>query len=194
MISGKTYPSTYQSANNMLRRMEQRKEVKVHALKKKFGIADMFMLPSTSRLKSTDKVLHEIAGGDLFVALNPYIKRWAYEPIVGSKRADRGAQFENGLTIYPEVDMMTENISVLFDKVENYIAYSKAAGERFHVIFAFVGTQERIQKRGEKLIPFLQSKRRGDQFLLVNHNKWVADPMGRVLYSPRNEILSLNML
>jgi hypothetical protein len=68
LINGKTYPSTYQSANNMLRRMADRKEVKIHELSK-FGIPGMFMLPGAHRLKSSDKFLHEQAGADLFVRI-----------------------------------------------------------------------------------------------------------------------------
>ncbi len=176
----------------MLRRMEKRKEVKLHELSK-WGVPDMFMLPSTHRLKSTDKFLHEEAGGDLFVAFKPHIKRWAHEPFINSMRADRGAQFNDGLTIYFEVDRITENLPVLKDKIDNYILYSNETSERFHVVFAFVGSQESVRERGYKLIPYLESKRRGDQFLIVNHEKLISDPLGQVLYSPRGEIVSIPM-
>lgn len=190
MISGKTYPSSYQAANNMLRRMEQRKEVKVHDLSR-FGLSDMFMLPSTPRLKSADKFRHEQAGADLFVAYNLYAKRWIHEPFILSKRADRGVQFEGGLTIYFEVDRVTENFQDLRDKVENYIVYGNEAKERFHVVFDFVGEHQRVVKRAKKMGEFLQQKKRNDQFLLAQHPTLIANPMGRVLFSPRDEILSI---
>ena len=173
--------------------MASRKEIKLHELTK-FGIPDMFMLNATHRLKSTDKFLHEKAGADLFVSFYPHIKRWAYEPFINSMRADRGMQSKNGLTIYFEVDRLTENIQVLKDKVGNYIRYSDKTRERFHVIFAFVGARENVRKRGDKIIPYLHAQRRGDQFLIVNHEKLITDPCGQVLYSPRDEILSLSML
>lgn len=178
----------------MLRRMADRKEVKIHELSK-FGIPDMFMLPATNRLKSSDKFLHEQAGADLFVTYYPFMKRWAHEPFINSMRADRGLQLkDDGLTVYFEVDRITENIQDLRDKVDNYIQYSNHTKEPFHVIFAFVGTQEKVRRRGDKFIPYLKAKRRGDQFLIVNHEKLIADPFGQVLYSPRDEILSLSML
>lgn len=177
----------------MLRRMAGRKEIKVHELKK-LGIPDMFMLPSTHRLKSSDKFLHEQAGADLFVAFKSHIKRWAHEPYIKSMRADRGMQFENGLTIYFEVDRMTENPQDLKDKVDNYLQYYAETEERFHVVFTFVGNQEKVQKRGNKIIPYLQEKSRGDQFLIVNHARLISNPFGQVLYSPRDEILSVSML
>lgn len=101
----------------------------------------MFMLPSTHRLKSSGKFLHEQAGADLFVAFKPHIKRWAHEPSTKSMRADRGMQFENGLTVYFKVDRITENIQDLKDKVNNYIQYESETSERFYVVFAFVGSR-----------------------------------------------------
>ena len=173
--------------------MAARKELKIHDLSK-FSIPDMFMLPSTHRLKSTEKFLHEKAGADLFVAYKPHIKFWAYEPFINSMRADRGMRFEDGLTVYFEVDRITENMQDLRDKVDNYIRYAEETGERFTVIFAFAETQEKVHKRGKNFIPYLQAKRRGDQFLLVNHEKLIGDPFGQVLYSPREKILSISML
>ena len=129
----------------MLRRMAGRKELKLHELTK-FGIPDMFMLPSTDRLKSTEKFLHEKAAGDLFTSYYNSIKKmkWAYEPEVNSKRADRGLRSNNS-TIYFEVDRITENASVLKEKVDNYIEYFYKTEERFHVVFFFCRNERRSQ-------------------------------------------------
>jgi hypothetical protein len=176
----------------MLRRMVSRKEIKLHDLSK-FSLPDMFMLNSTHRLKSTEKFLHEKAGADLFVTYKPYMKRWAFEPFIKSRRADRGMQFEN-ITVYFEVDRATENIQELFDKIDNYIQYSREAEKRFHVIFALVGDSAKVNKRGNKIIPYLKEIRRGDQFLMVNHQRLIDNPFGKVIYSPRDEIIALNDL
>lgn len=192
LIRGTKYPSTYQAANNMLRRMAERKEVKVHDMRK-FSIPDMFMLPDTPRLKNSDKFLHEEAAADLFTTYHSHFKGWQYEPIVGSLRADRGMQLGD-LTIYFEVDRLTEQVQVLRDKIDNYIRHSSETHQRFHVVFSFVGSDENVNKRGKKIIPYLEEVRRGDQFLLANHNALLLDPFGEVLYSPRGAIVSFSML
>lgn len=172
--------------------MTERREIKSQRFD--FSVPDLFMLNSTHKLKSGDKFRHEKAGADLFTVYYPHIKRWAFEPPIKSKRADRGAQFENGLTVYFEVDRITEGAQILREKIDNYIRYGSETNERFHVIFAFVGSRERVRKRGYEVIPYLEQIRRGNQFLIVNHENLVNDPFGEVIFSPKGEILSLNRM
>src|SRR2546423_1899548 len=86
LVSGRTYPKTYQAANNMLRRMADKKTTNPPLVKcQQFGtgLADWFMLPSTRGLQEP-KYKHEVGAADLFAALYPYLKdqsgKWGYEP------------------------------------------------------------------------------------------------------------------
>src|SRR5687768_9831661 len=92
VISGKPYLKTYQSARNMLMRMAERKEVKRQEFD--FGVADLFMLPKTNKLKVRDQYLHQKAGADLFVSYLPHIQAWSYEPPILRDRADRGMRIQ----------------------------------------------------------------------------------------------------
>lgn len=175
---------------NMLKRMAERKEIKRQEFE--VGSPDWFMLNSTEK-KTKWRFAHESAAADLFSAYYPYMEAWVFEPFILTKRADRGMRI-NGLTVYFEIDLCTEGISILQEKIENYVAYSRETGERFHVVFSFLGEQAEVQRRGNLLIPHLQDLKRGHQFLLVNHQKLVNQPLEPVLYSPKDEILSINSL
>jgi hypothetical protein len=169
----------------MLIRMEKDKDIK----RQVFTFSgDWFMLPETEK-KTKWRYEHETATADLFTALYPYMEAWIFEPYVGNKRADRGMRFE-GKTIYFEVDLCTEPIRVLEEKIENYLTHR----ERFHVIFSFLGESKEVTNRGNLLIPYLQKIRRGRQFIIANHTKLVAQPLEPILYAPTDELLSLKML
>jgi hypothetical protein len=169
----------------MLMRMEKDKDIK----RQPFTFSgDWFMLPDTEK-KTKWRYEHEVASADLFASLYPYMEAWIFEPYIGNKRADRGMKFE-GKTIYFEVDLCTEPIRVLEEKIENYL---KQQG-KFHVIFSFLGESKEVTKRGERLIPYLQKIRRGRQFLIANHTNLVAEPLAPILYAPTDELLSLKML
>lgn len=161
--------------------MEKDKEVK----RQQFTFSgDWFMLPATEK-KTKWRYEHEVASADLFVALAPHFEAWIFEPYIGNKRADRGVKI-NGQTFYFEVDLCNEGMSVLEEKIENYM---KADG-RFHVVFSFLGEKEEVQRRGSLLIPYLQKIKRGHQFLLTNHKVLCAAPLAPKLYSPKDEFLS----
>jgi hypothetical protein len=185
------YPKTYQAANNMLRRMAASRVIKCQSFPT--SIADWFMLPSTRGLQEP-KYKHEVGAADLFVAFYPALReqggKWGYEPAILRERADRAMMLFNK-TFYLEVDRGTEPLSEIATKLDNYIRYSHETGERFHVVFALMDGKETAQARGNKLIPLLRERRRGNQFLLCNHNRLVADPLGRLLYSPTNELYSV---
>jgi hypothetical protein len=195
-VSGKTYPKTYQAANNMLRRMADKKITNPPLIKcQQFGtgIADWFMLPRTRGLQEP-KYKHEVGAADLFTALYPHLVAqggaWSYEPVILDNRADRGMRLF-GKTFYFEVDRGTEAPREIEEKLDRYIRYSQKSGETFHVIFALMDGKESAQSRGDKLIPLLQERRRGNQFLLASHARLEEDPLGRLLYSPKDELHSL---
>jgi len=171
----------------MLRRMAASKLIKCQSFPT--SIADWFMLPSTKGLQEP-KYKHEVGAADLFVAFHPYMKQWAYEPPILKERADRGIRMFDK-TFYLEVDRATESPAEIADKLENYIRYAHETGERFHVIFALMDGKETANSRGKKLIPLLQEARRGNQFLLAYHKRQVEDPLGTYLYSPTDELYSV---
>jgi hypothetical protein len=153
------------------------------------SIADWFMLPSTRGLQEP-KYKHEVGAADLFVAYQPHASQWAYEPAILDNRADRGMRAFNK-TVYFEVDRGTEAPGEIEAKLDRYIKYAQASGERFHVVFALMDGKEQATSRGEKLIPLLKARKRGNQFLLAHHSRLTADPLGRLLYSPLEELYTL---
>jgi hypothetical protein len=186
-VSGKRYPKTYQSANNMLRRMTAGKLIKCQSFP--VGTADWFMLPVTRGLQEP-KYKHEVGAADLFAAYYPYMQQWAYEPPILDNRADRGMR-AFGKTFYFEVDRGTEPPAEVEAKLDRYIRYSRESEERFYVIFALMDGKELAHNRGNKLIPILKAQKRGNQFLLAHHKNLIADPLGTWIYSPLDELYSL---
>lgn len=154
------------------------------------GIADWFMLLTTKGLQES-KYKHEVGAADLFGAFYPILREtsgaWSYEPPILKDRADRAMRLF-GTTFYIEVDRGTESPREIEAKLDNYIRYSRETGERFFVIFALMDGKETAQSRGNKLIPLLQQKARGNQFLLAHHKRLVDDPLGKYLYSPKDEL------
>ncbi len=171
--------------------MTERNEIKQQTFT--LSIPDFFMLKTTDRLKGYDKFKHEKGGGDLFVSMYPFMNAWSFEPPIGGERGDRGMKFGEK-TVYFEIDRCTEGLKVIDRKLESYIKYASQSGERFYVVFSIMGTEREVENRGNNLIPILQSKRHGHQFLIANHSNLLNNPLGDNLYSPLNEILSLGAL
>lgn len=153
------------------------------------SIADWFMLPATKGLQEP-KYKHEVGAADLFVAFHSHMGQWAYEPQVLKERADRGVRLF-GKTFYFEVDRGTEPPAEIAAKLDNYVRYAIESGERFHVIFALMDGKETAHNRGNKLIPLLRERKRGNQFLLAHHARLVNEPLGAYLYSPTDELYSV---
>jgi hypothetical protein len=173
----------------MLMRMESRKEVKRQEFD--FGVADWFMLPKTKGLQRW-AYLHQKAAADVFVAYYPHMSAWIYEPAILRDRADRGMKIFDK-TVYFEVDRCTEGMKVIEEKIDNYIQFSRETGERFHVVFCIVGDEREVLNRGNNIIPILQDRMRGEQFLIANAGNIISNPLGEIFYSPKDEIKSLEM-
>ncbi|MCD9186996.1 MAG: hypothetical protein LUM44_11225 [Pyrinomonadaceae bacterium] len=165
--------------------MEKDKDIKRQAFT--FS-GDWFMLPETEK-KTKWRYAHEVASADLFTALYRFMEAWSFEPYLGNKRADRGMKF-NGKTIYFEVDLCTESIRILEEKIDNYLQHQG----KFNVIFSFLGESKEVTRRGNLLLPYLQKIRHGNQFVIANHTQLLTQPLGQILYSPKDELLSLKML
>lgn len=164
--------------------MVQRKEIRV------WGFADIdksdwFLLNSTPK-KRGSKYWHEVAAADWFSIYLPLIEElggsWADEPRVGKEHADRGIKAH--ATAYLEVDAMTEDMRLLYEKVDQYITYSRETGKRFNVIFDFLGEQSKAQKRAIAVLKYAQEQRRGSQFMATTHNLVMSEPEGKILVSP----------
>jgi AAA+ ATPase superfamily predicted ATPase len=175
----------------MLRRMAAGKLIKCQSFST--SIADWFMLPSTRGLQEP-KYKHEVGAADLFTAFYPYLReesgKWGYEPQILKERADRAMRLFSK-TFYFEVDRGTEPPSEIYSKLDNYIRYAQETGERFHVIFALMDGKKPAQKRGEEIIQFLVERQRGNQFLIASHARLIQDPLGELLFSPKNELYSV---
>lgn len=171
----------------MLRRMVERKELKHQSFD--FGVADLFMLPATYRLKQSDKYRHETGAANLFIAFHSLMSAWIVEPVIGSIRGDRGMQVWDK-TFYFEVDRATESPAEIEKKGDAYIEYSRETGERFHVIFSIMENPRRtVEKRGEEIINVLMEKPRGSMFLIANHEKLLAGPDSYTLYNPAKDAI-----
>jgi hypothetical protein len=170
--------------------MEKRGELK---LQKFDATADWFMLNTTQRIKDPRKYYHEQGGADLFTAYYHHLKdagAWAYEPKVLSDRADRGMRLFDR-TFYFEVDRGTETQSEIEKKLDNYTRYSRETGERFFVVFVLMDGKRTAQARGYELMPLLEARQRNNQFLIASRDRLIADPLGRLLYSPTHELYSV---
>ena len=172
-------------------RMEKRKEIKRQSYD--LTVPDLFMLNSTNKLKGYDRYKHEQAAADLFVTFYKYISAWNFEPAIGKDRGDRGMIFQDK-KIYFEVDRCTEGLPIIDEKLENYIQYGRETKEQFHVIFSLVGTENDVANRGDNLIPLLEDKKHGNQFLITNHNNLLDTPFDKVLFSPLDGIVDFNQL
>lgn len=84
-------------------------------------------------------------------------------------------------------------MKVIEEKIDNYIQFSRETGERFHVVFCIVGDEREVLNRGNNIIPILQDRMRGEQFLIANAGNIISNPLGEIFYSPKDEIKSLEM-
>jgi hypothetical protein len=147
------------------------------------GRADWFMLRSTRKVNKSYP--HECAAADLFVAYYPVMDAWSYEPPVGESRADRGMKL-SGKTFYFEVDLSTENLRIIEDKIKAYIRHGRKTGERFYVVFDIVGEDATaVNKRTADIGSLLDHYSRTNQFSLASHLFLTAGRIeDEVLYTP----------
>lgn len=147
------------------------------------GRADWFMLRSTRKVNKS--YLHECAAADLFVTYYPVIEAWSYEPFVGEVRADRGMKL-SGKTFYFEVDLSTENLRIIEDKIKAYIRHGNLTGERFYVVFDIVGEDAAaVNRRTSDIGALLDHYGMENQFSLASHLTLTESRMDdEVLFSP----------
>jgi hypothetical protein len=176
----------------MLRRMANRKEIRVWSFPD-YDKPDWFLLNATPK-KRASQYFHEAA--DVFSLYASYLFSkgggWGYEPKVGSDRADRGMEINR--LAYLEVDMGSENMEVICQKIDRYAAYSLDSGDEFSVIFDFVGQQQKAEDRLGKTLAYAARKEGNCQFVATTHPYIEATPFEAIYLTPRMEFLTITQL
>ena len=158
--------------------------IKVTKIPREYNSPQYFHLPEVIGLKNTSHI-HERACADLYVSLhltcNPPF--WdatpAEEYLALGLKPDRSSIVE-GRIIFWEVDKGTETHAVIRGKFEKYVELSaNHPDRRFYVVFT--GSKGRVK---EILTEVLPEFRRGNQFLVAEHNSVVERPLEPVLVSP----------
>ena len=178
----------------MLRRMASRKEIKVWSFPD-YDKPDWFLLPGTPKKKGS-QYFHEAAAADVFSFYAAYLFSkgggWGYEPQVGSDRADRG--MELSATCYLEVDMGTENLDVIYQKIDRYEGHARSSGEEYCVIFDFAGEVKQAEDRLGKALAYAAGRDGACQFAATIHEQIEASPFGAIYLTPSMEFLTIRQL
>jgi hypothetical protein len=164
----------------MLRRMAARKEIKVWSFPD-YDKPDWFLLPATPKKKAS-QYFHEAAAADVFSFYAAYLFSsgggWGYEPQVGSDRADRGMEIDK--PAYLEVDMCSENMEVIYQKIDRYADYFRTTGEECSVIFDFAGEEKKAEDRLGKTLAYAAEKDGTCQVVATTHSHIEATPFGAI--------------
>ena len=178
----------------MLRRMAGRKEIKVWSFPD-YDKPDWFLLNATAKKKGS-QYFHEAAAADVFSFYASYLFSrgggWGYEPQVGSDRADRGMELAK--PTYLEVDMGSENMEVIYQKIDQYMGYSHDTGERFSVIFDFASEHRKAEDRLGKTLAYAAQKEGNCQIVATTHRSIEATPFAAIYLTPDMEFLAISQL
>lgn len=178
----------------MLRRMASRKEIRVWSFPD-YDKPDWFLLNATPKKKG-GQYFHEAAAADVFSLYAAYLfgrsGGWGYEPAVGDDRADRGMEIER--CAYLEVDMGSENMEVIYQKIDRYAAYSCKAKESFSVIFDFAGMQKKAEDRLGQALAYAAGREGHCQFVATTHQQIEATPFGAIYLTPDMEFVTIKHL
>jgi hypothetical protein len=178
----------------MLRRMASRKEIKVWSFPD-YDKPDWFLLNTTPKNKAS-QYFHEAAAADVFSRYASYLFSkgggWGYEPQVGSDRADRGLEISRAA--YLEVDMGTENIEVVYQKIDRYARYSEGSGEELSVMFDFAGEQNKAEDRLGKALAYAAGREGACQVVATTHGQIEAAPFRAIYLTPEMEFVTIRHL
>jgi len=159
--------------------------LKVRKIPKEQNAPLYFHLPHIKALNRFNHE-HERACADLYCtySLTWNVKYWeavpAEEFLELGFAPDRSSIID-GRIIFWEIDKGTETLAVIRKKVERYIQLSRLHPERkFHVVFT--ATRGRAKSI---LLDVLLDFKRGNQFLVAEHQSVVKNPYGEVLVSPK---------
>jgi hypothetical protein len=161
-----------------------------HQKRENPNASDLWMLPDTPRVTPTKKA-HEIAKGELYVAYNK-VEEWYNELLIGEGlRSDCSMLY--GVRVHFEVDLGTEAMDSLFEKVDKYIRYCPRDEKTIFVLRD--GIRRTAKTTGSNLNAYLYEKRRGKQFSFTRLDLITSDPYGKWLFNPlQDEPLNLDEL
>ncbi len=115
-----------------------------------------------------------------------------YEPLVGSDRADRGMELSR--TVYLEVDIGSENMEVIYQKIDRYEGYARQSGEEFSVIFDFAGPQQKAEDRLGKTLAYAAGREGACHTAATTHRQIEASPFGAIYLTPEMEFVTIKAL
>lgn len=161
-------------------------EIKITRIPRENNSPLYFHLPDIIGLRNTNHE-HERACADLYVTyhLTWSLQFWESLPneeyLALGLKPDRSSIID-GRIIFWEVDKGTETLPVIEKKIERYIELSaRHPDRRFHVVFT--ATKRRARSI---LMDVLPAFKRGDQFLVAEHQSVIERPYEGVFVSPKD--------
>jgi hypothetical protein len=162
-----------------------------------------FFLPTT-KAPSVFSHTHERNCADIYVSYENtgQLERWAVPEVMADYeeyvkvglRPDRISKIA-GKIVFWEIDRGSENYEAVSDKIPNYIELGRRHPEhRFHVIFTTRDyyrhkngkdvLRQSSQTRAKRILLDLMEFKRGNQFIVGQHDTIINDPQGAVFASP----------
>ncbi len=213
MQLSKLFKSGYSGTTRLLNRMVDDKLIGVH----KVGQNDplYFFLPQT-KAPTVFKHTHERSCADIYVAYEntDLVQRWTvpenlddYQEYVKVGLLPDRVSVIAGKIVFWEIDLGTESYKTISDKIPLYISLGKRHPEhRFHVVFTTKDyyrfkngrkvLRQSAKARAKRILLDLMEYKRGNQFIVGQHDSIVNDPLGAVFASPLtpDRLISLNDL
>jgi hypothetical protein len=187
--AGRTYPNSLSAATAMLKRMAKDKLVKQQKGEHQSAV-DLYMLPDIPRVTPTKKT-HEITKGDLYVAYYE-VERWYNELSIGAGLRSDCSMVYNGVPVHFEVDLATEPMENLFEKIENYIRHCPSGDKTVFVLKD--GVRRTAKTTGSNLHAYLSERKRGRQFSWTRIDLIMGEPYGAWLFNSLPEKITLDEL
>ena len=197
------YPAGYDDVIKLLPQLQKEGLVKRHPRKSEYE-PTLWSLPGHKKPISPLTRQHYIDTTNLLVAYwqpQHWDEKWLeadhenYE--IDSKVPMYDARMKKwDKVIYWEVDRGTEEMDVLYEKVDKYIAFCERHNDNeSHVVFTLqyfrFGEEQsdaqrlkKLKERSYALLDYLAQKRRGNQFLVAWHDQVLATPYGDVFVTP----------
>lgn len=185
----------------LLNRMVADKLIRVHKVEQNAPL--YFFLPS---VKAPTPFIHthERSCADIFTAyeFTGQLQKWGapegfsdYQEYVKlGLRPDR-ISIIAGKIVFWEIDTGSENYDTVSDKIPRYVELSRRHYEyRFHVVFTTADCyrsrngkkvlRQSSRTRAKRLLLDLIDYKRGNQFIVGQHQEIINDPLGAVFASP----------
>ena len=166
----------------------------------------VWMLPNVKYPNNFYLRQHELDCADTFIAFFPYLTYWAspygeyrrneYKSFIQKHLEPDRLMYMNGKSYCIEIDRGTEDETQLEDKIDKYIAYSKAhRGFKFNVLITLQKYRRmNLANRLGIIHAMLQEKGRDNQFLVGIHDQIIPDPLGKTWTSPVDPTTYISLL